>query len=313
VREVYDDRDPWERDVWDLRKFGINTKGSTRFFDLTRIPRCWLRNIAKSCLRYQMSRRLSASQLDTHYRAICELAAWLAQHYPSVQSPEQVTRAAVEGFVIHVRANQRPGVTNNLLALKLFIEDSEQQGWANFRGRLYDSDIPRRPELKAKAIDEFVMRQLEAPSALEHIESYDYRTIIELLMLCGMRISECCELPFNPISFDSAGAPVLTTHITKTGDAENPIPVADRVLHMVQEQQQRVIARFSHETVVLFPRHQANPDGDVPICHTVVSRILGRWLANVKVTDRSGQLVHVTSHQFRPIRSAHGCSTRVYP
>ncbi|MHB8619962.1 MAG: tyrosine-type recombinase/integrase, partial [Chloroflexota bacterium] len=300
VSGVFDDSDPWERDVWDLRKFGIDPKGTQTRLYFTRIPQHWLRNIAKSCLTYQMSRGLAARQLGTYCQAMCDLASWLAQHYPSIQSPEQVTRAAVEGFVIHVRANQRPGTgKHKLLALKAILEDAGQHEWANFKGRLYDSNIPRAAELKPKAIDEFVMRQLEAPSALEHIEQPDYRAIIELLMLCGMRISECCELSFNPISFDSAGAPVLATHITKTGDAENLCPVSDRVLHIVQEQQQRVLARFGYETPCLFPRHFANQDGELPTSPDVARAKVERWLANVKVTDRSGQPVRVTPHQFR--------------
>lgn len=304
ARDAYDElsgrRGLSDRDMWDLRKLGYSNGPFTRHLDFARIPQAWLRQATKQCVQYQMS-RVTGGQLGSYVRALVRLACWLDEHHTPPRAPGDVTRPLLEQFVICMRsAHSSRQAMDTLLYVKAFLEDAERFEWGTFAGRLYDSDIPRRPELAPRAIEEFVMSQLEMPEVLAKIENPDIRAAIELLMLVGMRISECCRLPFQPLSYDHAGAPQLTVHITKTGVAQNVIPVSQRVVEIVEEQQRRVVARYGGELAILFPRKTANPDGIEHMTAETVRWGLRHWLQVAGVRDRRGQAVTAISpHQFR--------------
>jgi len=301
VRDVYDDPDDWRRDVWDLVKLGVGVKGrGQRFVDFQRLPQPWLRPVVKRCLRYQISRGLSASQLSIHYLALTGFAAWLAVHHSTIHAPHEVIGEVLEPYIVEVRARRHPVTARKrLLALRAFFEDADRFGWAAFGCRIFESDMPRDPKPEVRAIDEFVMAQLESPECLARIDKSDYRAVIELVMLNGMRISECLALPFKAVIYDSANAPQLTVPITKTGKEVNVIPVSQRTVDIVADQQHRVVAQFGRELNILFPRVFANPDGLLPVPYVSVSQALKRWLRTAEVHDRAGRPVRVTFHQFR--------------
>ncbi|MDE3074884.1 MAG: tyrosine-type recombinase/integrase, partial [Chloroflexota bacterium] len=127
----------------------------------------------------------------------------------------------------------------------------------------------------------------------------DRRALIELLMLTGMRGSEARYLAFNPISYDSSGAPLFSYEVTKTGVGLHTIPVPQQVVEIVDGQQQRVRERYGKDTTYLFPRTVVNPDGALPWSHQGIRRSLTQWLTAADVRDRNGQPVWVTAHQFR--------------
>jgi hypothetical protein len=87
--------------------------------------------------------------------------------------------------------------------------------------------------------------------------------------------------------------------ITKTGIAQNVIPVSDRTVEIVTEQQERVRQRFGYDLEVLLPRGRSNPDGLRHMTYDTVKCSLDRWLKTLGVHDRSGRPVHITIHQFR--------------
>ena len=57
LEEVYDERPEFEKDVWDLRKFGarLNCSQSDYTMNFTSIIQPWLRQAAKCCMRYELS------------------------------------------------------------------------------------------------------------------------------------------------------------------------------------------------------------------------------------------------------------------
>mgnify|MGYP001407211544 CR=1 FL=1 len=301
AREAYDERAVFDCDTWDLRRLGIDgRKGEVRFLHFGRITQPWLRELAKQHLRYQLARGLGSGRLHAHCQSIAEFAWWLHEQAPILQSSEEVGRDVLEQFVIHVRAKRPPATAQHkLLILKAFVENAEQLGWGRFGGRLYDTDIPRPPALSPKAIDEFVMAQLESPEVLRRIACPYRRALIELIMLTGMRASEARGLSFDPISTDSSGAPVLTYQITKTGLGLHTVPVSQRVVEIIEGQQDRGRERYGKEVPCLFPRPRGNPDGLLPWSPGPLRNSLKKWLGEANVQDRKGRPVKVTLHQFR--------------
>ncbi|MDE3075899.1 MAG: hypothetical protein KGJ86_10770, partial [Chloroflexota bacterium] len=139
--EVYDQREEFERDTWDLKHLGLASKGQTHFLHFEQIPQLWLRQLVKQAMRYHVARGLAGYTLSTHNRALADFACWLQEHHADVRKPEMVDRSLVERFVIFLRGTQHPAnAKHKVLALKAFLEDAEQFGWARFAGRVYETD-----------------------------------------------------------------------------------------------------------------------------------------------------------------------------
>ncbi len=70
------------------------------------------------------------------------------------------------------------------------------------------------------------MAQLEDPDALNHLDA-TIRHLVIVLIDTGLRATDACTLPFNPVVTDSVGAPCLRFTNAKAGD-EQLVPFSDR-------------------------------------------------------------------------------------
>ena len=80
-----------------------------------------------------------------------------------------------------------------------------------------------------------------------------------MLIESGLRITDACRLPFDPIIDSSVGWPCLRYHY-QTMRAEQLNPLGARAAETVRDQQAHVRARWPAGSACLFPRHHANPD-----------------------------------------------------
>jgi integrase len=96
----------------------------------------------------------------------------------------------------------------------------------------------------------------------------------------------------------------LTRAERRRGDAETRrrealVPIDEEIASLIKEQQQRSLQRWPAGTPVLFPRPNANIDGNRPITGSTYRDALGRWLASCDIRDEYGQPVRLTPHQWR--------------
>jgi hypothetical protein len=143
------------------------------------------------------------------------------------------------------------------------------------------------------------MGQIEAPENLQRLPDLSTRTAIVLLIETGLRSVDALRLTFDPVTVDAAGAPYLVYTNHKLG-REAVIPISQNLLAQIRRQQADVAERYTREQRRwLLPRTRTNPDGRLHYSWDTLRRRLARWLAACEIRDASGQLVHVTPHQFR--------------
>jgi integrase len=297
----------WEaeypRDVWDLRRLGIYRGPRRLRFD--RIPQPWLRALAKRWIRWMLSSKTSPSHAAGRLRALTMFAKFLAGPTVQVNALAELSRETLERYAAHVasqphaahtRASYIGGVNAFLLAIRQHRWDLTLPADA----AIYPEDYPERPKLLPRALDEFVIAQIEQPGNLARLTDPTVRLATLILINTGLRISDATRLPFDCVVHDGQGAPYLRYYNHKM-KREGLVPIDDELLAGIRTQQERVLERWPQASMLL-PRRTANPDGHLPLPFATYRRQLNKWLATCNVRDRpgdKGKRVHVTPHQFR--------------
>lgn len=86
IMEAYDTRQETEKDIWDLRKLGVDLNLSTANYILnfTSIKQPWLRELSKQCLKYNLTIH-SAGDTQKKLNGIVSFSRFLAQEAPHTQ------------------------------------------------------------------------------------------------------------------------------------------------------------------------------------------------------------------------------------
>jgi integrase len=297
----------WEaeypRDVWDLRRLGIN--GRARWLRFDRVPQPWLRALLKRWARWKLSTGASADDVHKHLTSLTRFAAFLAGPTVQVASLAEVSREVLERYLAHVASQPRAARTRSkyVSAVNALLVAIRQHGWdpaLPADAAIYPEDFPKKAELPPRAVPEFVMAQIEHPGNLARLADPAIRLTTLILIQTGLRLGDATALAFDCVVHDGQGAPYLRYWNHKLR-REGLVPIDEELLGAIRSQQHQVLERWPQATVLL-PRPKANPDGRWPLSHTAYRRQLHQWLATCNVRDAAGpegRPVHVTPHQFR--------------
>ncbi|WP_324618043.1 site-specific integrase [Streptomyces dysideae] len=131
---------------------------------------------------------------------------------------------------------------------------------------LLAQDIPDEPEDSeaGKDLPDEVMRQLCAHlDLLEQKSSREVRVAVELLIDTGRRPFEICHLPYDCVSRDADGKPVLLYDNHEELRLRRRLPIPEATAALIIAQQERVRARFPATALgqlVLLPSVVSNPE-----------------------------------------------------
>jgi integrase len=291
-------------DVWDARRLGLPEHADSRLrlrFDA--ITPGWLRDAAKRWARFRLAGGKAWSTVRTDIDALASFSRFLIAHRLELTHPSSITRPLLEDYLswlahTTVKVPTRRGRIGGLCT---FLEHGRRYGWLPglpASATIYREDYPPVDEAVPRFVPEFVMTQLEATANLERLDDLTIRHLTIVLIETGLRITDACRLPFNPIIDDSVGWPCLRYYNHKMR-AEQLIPLSARAAETVRDQQAHVRARWPAGSAWLFPRHRANPDATHPVGATSVRRRLAAWQHDIDLRDEAGQPVRATPHQFR--------------
>jgi integrase len=295
----------WEveypRDTWRLRNLGIEGPRATITFD--NIDQPWLKDLAKRWTRWRLSTGLGPQQAGYGVLAITRFSIFLGSATVNVDQLAHLDRALLERYLadLHHELAGRVSHTRHIGQLNAFVDAIRQHGWDDTlpaTAAFHAQDYPPQPSRLPRALTEHVMAQLEDPANLGRWDNSAYRLITMILMSCGLRISSALTLTYDCIARDADGAPYLRYVNTKM-KREALVPIDEKLLGQIREQQQRVLQRWPGGVPVLFPRPKANIRGD----HTIESQAyrdgLRLWLQHCDIRDEHGHPVQIKPHQWR--------------
>lgn len=299
-----DPDDVYASDVWDAARLGVAVRVGARVrlrFD--GIDPAWLREATKRWVRFRLATGKTFVTARADVAALSSFATFLATRRVAPARPAALTRVLLDDYLSWLASAQLsvPARRASLGGLRTFLDHCRRHDWLPglpATATLYREDYPRLDEPLPRFIPEFVMAQLEAPESLEQLADPTMRRLAIVLMESGLRITDACCLPLDPLIDDSVGWPCLRFHNAKMA-AEQLIPLSATAAEAIRAQQQHVRSRWSAGSPWLFPRSRANPDAADPVAASTVRSRLAAWQAIIGLRDEAGQPVRITPHQFR--------------
>ncbi|MBO3678729.1 tyrosine-type recombinase/integrase [Streptomyces sp. NEAU-YJ-81] len=295
----------WEsefpRDVWELRRLGIEgTRARLRF---NRITQPWLREPAKRFVRWRLSIGRSVNQAVIDILALNRFSGFLADPRVAADKPACVDRTVLERYLADLALDPRStqSRSRDIGSLNAFFNAVRRHGWdpslpAN--ATFYPDDFPRPDKRLPRGLAENVMAQVEQPANLDRWHNPDGRVLTLILMRCGLRVGDACNLAFDCFIRDADGAAYLR-YLNRKMKREALVPIDEEVENEITAQQQRVLDRWPGGSQWLFPAPRMNPDGTRPLTTHSYRGQLDRWLERCDVRDEHGRAVHLTPHQWR--------------
>jgi integrase len=255
----------YPRDVWRLRRLGIESSRATVQFGKIRQP--WLKELAKRWTRWRLSTGLSVSACYLGVQAVIRFSEFLGA--AGIQALAQVDREILERYLARL-SRELGGRTlhrEHISMLSTFLQAIRRHGWdASLppSAMFYPEDYPRCGERLPRALAEHVMAQVEDPATLDRWDNPADKLITVILIRCGLRISDAAGLPSSCIARDPGRAPYLRYYNRKM-KREALVPVDEELPALISQQQARNRQRWPGGTPVLFPRPTANIDGTRPV------------------------------------------------
>lgn len=301
LQEAYDDRDEYDKDVWDLRKLiDLSACSNSNYLlNFTKFVPLWFKKAAKQYLRYCLATR-AASHCQSRVKCLQIFAEFLKIQAVDVHAAD-IDRGVILRYLSYIAGRDLAATTraDYLIGLRQFFELAAREQWADVTEKrlIYDDDLPRAPRPQPRWIPSVVLDQLN--QYLDELPAYIMRMIL-VLQECGRRLGELCAMPYDCLSQDASGDWFLHYRQYKM-KKDHSIPVSREVVSVIQEQQREVLATRGQATRWLFP----NPK-DQPVKQYVLMRALNMLSYRRNICDASGQPYHFQSHQFR-----HSVGTRM--
>ena len=299
-----DPEDVYTGDVWDARRLGLpEHAGSGLRLRFDGIAPGWLREVTKRWARFRLAGGKAWQTTRTDIEAVASLSRFLTARRIELVHPSSISRPLLEDYLSWLAHTDLAVATrrSRIGGLRTFLEHGRRHGWLPglpATATIYQEDYPPPDEPLPRFVPEFVMAQLESPTNLERLDDATIRHLLIVLIETGLRVTDACCLPFNPIIDDSVGWPCLRYYNAKMR-AEQLMPLSARASETIRDQQHHVRARWPGGSRWLFPRGRANPDAAHPVLGPSVRRRLAAWQGDIGLHDEAGQAVRVTPHQFR--------------
>ena len=314
-------------DVWDATAFGHN--GTIKF---TGISQPWLREAVKRWAFEDLPRRRgdgvrSAVQCNVNSAALLSDSLRL-QRDDRGELPWALGRTDITAFCNRMAYLQAEGTVTYATRRKICGQVKKLLDWTRTsgltrRGQLLQrlpgdfaltrSDIPARPDddtVASRDLPAEILRQLcQALPTLEAASVREIRIAVELMIDTGRRPDEVCQLPWDCLTRDDDGKPVLIYDNFKSQRFGRRLPIPEATATLITEQKTRVQQRFPDTALSklkLLPTPLANPHGTKSINDEAVSERHRSWvnrlpdlrLADGTVFDKAKIVPYAYRHTY---------------
>ncbi|MEU1073502.1 MULTISPECIES: tyrosine-type recombinase/integrase [unclassified Streptomyces] len=287
------------KSCWDTRAFG-----HSGLLDFSRITQQWLR---QGCMRWAADNLPKRRGKNVTSRVRMQLDGMVllsdslrAQRVDNGEVPAVLGRRDIENFLARLALLDSCGELSAYMrhracsAVRLVLGRMRSLGLTRpgepaealpddfHLGR---ADMPAEPDRKDEERDlpQEVMRQLCARLPAIEADGADRQTrvAIELMIDTGRRPDEICALPFDCLSSDRDGKPLLIYNNYKEHRFARRLPIAQATADLIADQQRLTHSRFpdtSPSRLMLLPSRVRNADGSRPIGENGVAARHRTWV-----------------------------------
>ncbi|MCD8511406.1 MAG: site-specific integrase [Bacillus sp. (in: Bacteria)] len=318
----YDGRSETEKDIWNVRKLGIDYNQSTSTdctlnFNSVPIPfRNLLKKYVKSRVLIQES--LSWGSAIQNMAKLQVFFKFIHKKYPNWEGLDQLSRNDIEQFIEFLRTHPMGGNSNykgqapsanyicrSITFLETLIDYLQRFGWEEapikpVRLLIFPEDKPKYPPKSkdnVKYISDFVWEQIM--NNMEKLPE-EIRQIILLLEATGFRISDTCALKIDCLIQKDDGWWIVGEQ-RKVKDKTHRVPVSEEIAKVILTQQEltkRKSSPDSNPNNYLFPTYSGTRKGQ-PISRENVVNNLNKLALENNIVDEKGSIYRCKPHAFR--------------
>lgn len=307
----YDDREEFEKDVWDVRKIpGAKfTQNRSDYLLSFKDTPLFFRPLVKRYLKVRVGIR-SHSQCEADLAALRLFLGFIYKQYPHWKDLKALSRNDMENYLVWYRSYTEGWQKRHyeyLAGLRCFFDYIQRAEYPEAPEKpcvllLFKEDFPRlskRSEEDIKFIPEGVLRQLE--ENLEHLTPSEYIPEVVLLRATGWRISDILNLRYDNCLDRTAQGWWLCGDIPKTQVLNHRVPITDEVaavIHAIVGGVKEKSTPKNNPNKLLFVRLDGKRKGRPPE-GAQVRRALNRLAKKCNITDDQGRIFHFGNHAFR--------------
>lgn len=320
--DSFDERSETEKDIWNVRKLGIDYNKSsatdcTLNFNTVPSPfRALIKRYIKNRVLLQES--LSWGSAIQNIAKLPVFFNFIHNKYPKWDGLKELNRNDIEEFLQHLKATPMGGnsvhkgqaptgnyINRSLSFLETFIEYLQRFEWNEapikpVRLLIFPEDKPKLPPKSVdnvKYISDFVWEQI-----MNHMGKLpeDIRQIVLLLEATGFRISDTCALKLDCLIHREDGWWIVGEQ-RKVKDKTHRVPISEDLAKVVLTQQELTRRKSSVETNpfnYLFPTYGGTRKGQ-PISRENVVNNLNKLAVENNIVSENGDIYRCKPHAFR--------------
>jgi integrase len=297
LKEDYDERDEWDKEIWNALKLGIpiNLSRSDYAMNFEGIGQSWLYNAARKYLRYNITIN-SWGNSQRKLGIIKDFSLHLLTNYPDTGA-DSIDRQLVIDYFSKLNQTGLKSSTRHyhVSTLQNFFELCAREEWMDIPDKrlIYREDYPRKEKALPRYIPEEVMTTLN-----QHIDKLP-NVIMRMLLVIqevGMRVSELCGTPYDCLLRDAEGDYFFKYYQGKQ-KKEHTVPISAELVGVIIEQQQFIRSKFSTNCPYLF----VYPDEEKPrsFKQDYFGDALNRLSYKEQIKNNAGKVWRFQAHQFR--------------
>ncbi len=293
-------------DVWRAAELGVRAARGRDKANFAGISPPWLKKAAKAWGRQRLT-------LDGAFNTVRSATlsfrrfSWFIDSCPSpIERPDQLDRSLLESYLAWLASQPLADATKALSRgfLRSLLEENRRYHWVEAipaDAVIYSDEVGARRHSLPRFIPELVMAQLESEVNLDRIMPH-YRHLVVVITETGLRAGDACALRADALVTDTAGWPCLRFEAHKMR-AEQIVPLSDKAVTALRDQQRLVAATWAEGSPWLFPCRR---DPGLPQSYGTFRVAFSRWQHEIGLHDEAGQFIHVVPHQLR-----HSLGTRL--
>lgn len=279
------------------------TLGQTISFDFTYLPNAWFKKTHKQILIESITlNKPSIETLNRYNYSLRRFFEFIHQHGIELNTYEDLNHQYTQMFLFELKQQDIANSTKNMSmsALKWIIQFGQIFEYKCFPNHeIFDGEeyraIKTEDVLKTKYITDHVMRQIEL--ALKKEQDLLIKSILEIGIDTGLRLSEVLELRFGCLTEDFTGKAVLHV-ISSKSNTERFIPVSSRVKRAV-----KTLENISEEGRQLINSDNLTVNGVFKkfdrLTQSNFRYKLKSFVKRHRIVDSEGHLYNLKYHAFR--------------
>ena len=281
--------------------------GNIVTFDFTYLPNDWFKKVQKEitieCITIG---RPSVATLNRYNYNLRRFFEFISQYGIELNTFEDLTHQYSQMYLYYLKQQDISNSTMaiSLSALKWLVLHGQHLEYDGFPiKQVFDGDeyraVKTEDMLKTKYISDNIMNQIEI--ALKKEEDIMLKSLVEIGIDTGIRLSEALDLSIGCLTEDFTGKPVLHV-ISKKNDTERFIPVSrivKRAVRTLEELSKERRKETSSDNLTIYWLSRGRPKRYDRLIQTIFRPQLKRFVKRHNIVNEDGSLYALSYHAFR--------------